>query len=561
MAFALAAAFAAATAPVYGVEVGRDVLAPPQALPALPALPQPAAMGVIGVSPLNAAPERLAQLETIGRPLEVSQFEIPRLPLVAGSIEDKAAFSQVLPAGAVAQSLPIKRPGSAVILPPEFLQFQEVVDRAVGFERLINKAFDGYHIYMTVAQGEVEPGASQKRPNAHTDGFPRDAAAAGHALGRTYLASDAIPTEFFNQPFPAPDGPGLEAHSLLDRAAKDDRVVAHEPYTLTAMDAYTVHRSPIAPDKVFRTFVKLHFSLDDFKMAKNTPNPLLDAVGQPPPTLSERLAEEWANYNAGYQRAAAPVVTDPKGFTAELFNMGKAWWAPTILGPRVTAAALERPARRIAKIYFSATPELARAAGAFVDRVLDPKSGDSENQRRKAMREGFLAASYLNADAAARALDALPAVPSTDAASRRQASQAVLAKFEAAVRRVIAGNVAGVIVAGSYVEGTAKPDSDLDMEVLTRDGSARDVPRFLADLVAAAPAGGWPGMGDRKRFANVMGVDGPVLDFMRERPSVLIMPGSDMTPPPARWTSPWLDGVIDAATRPALRWWARANLP
>lgn len=498
-------------------------------------------------------------------------------------MSDGAAFSAPAPADAKAQSMLVKRPGEGVRLPPAFEQFREAVERVADFERAIDPLFDGARVYLTFSQGEVEPGRTQRRPNAHTDGWPRDAAGADRPVDRAYLISDALPTEFFDQPFAAPAGAGFsEVHDALERQTDPARVVTHAPYEILMMDAYTVHRSPVAAERVSRTFLKLHVTQADFGMAKNTPNPLyaapapasdltLPTGGSAP--LAARLRDEWQEYAA--RRTAAPggagVVSDAAAFFAELFNVGKLWWSPTRWGPRVSPAALEGPARRAARRFFSATPELRRSADAFVDRALDPASGDSANQRRKLLRETFLAASVLPARAAAELFDA--SGPSAGAAAPRRAfSAATVERFGRAAARIVehrlaldpSFNVVGVVAAGSYVDGTARPGSDLDFLAITRDGTVRDVRSFLEELSYAAPAEGWPPLPDWKRYANVLAPGAPLRAFTRERPARVFSPLAAVRADAFRGRTleegrPW-DRPLYRATAPLLRSWVRRRL-
>jgi predicted nucleotidyltransferase len=295
-----------------------------------------------------------------------------------------------------------------------------------------------------------------------------------------------------------------------------------------------------------------------------------------PPSLARRAANEWGEYMLRRRESKDPdpvvKAAEARALFAELFNIGKLWWSPTRWGPRVSAAALEDPARRAVSRFFSATPELRSAADAFVDRALDPATGKSSNQRRKLLLDTILAASVQSPQNARRLFGDRAREPLENQTERQEFSSSVVRKFSAAAEAILVReaardprfNVVGVIMAGSYVAGTARPGSDLDFVVLTRDGSSADVRNFLQELSAAQPPEGWPPAPDWQRFFNVMRADGSARDFMKERPTRLVSPLPEvrsLAPQGRRLEDgrPW-DGLIHKATAPLLRLWVRLRL-
>lgn len=474
-----------------------------------------------------APPPNSVQLDTVGKNWDERNLAVARLPEVVGALKEKAEFSRPLPqADRKIQSMQVLQPGGKLLLPAELSQFREAVERSLDYEKSINPAFARYYAYLFVSQGPVEAGVSQRRPNAHTDGYPRKPEERGE-VDRMYLVADSLPTEFFDQPFPIPTGLDFAAiHQSFEDAADPAKIVTYPPYTITMMDSYTVHRAAKAGEPVFRTFIQVHLSARRFNSPQNTPNPV-EPVG---------LKGRWLAYKARYDKAPSPTVSDPVSFFAELNDFGLLWWQRSHWGPRMSLGAAVASTRRIAAKYFEpAAPGAAAASAAFISRVDSPINVESPNAKRKRLARALIEASLLPAGEVAAYFDGLLAEPerSADARFRAGRGQEILASFQEEVAALLKDpgqdNVAALVLSGSYAHGSPKAESDFDFLVLTRDGSQRGVPEFLRALERLREGHGWPAWKDWARFPgqNVLGAGDPrAARFVSERPALVLSPDS-----------------------------------
>ena len=535
-------------------------------------------------------PRRAVQLETVNRFWDERNLTVTRLPVVVGELTGKTTFSRALRQNPKFQSMIIRKPGGDLRLPEGLKQFREAVAAAFAYEKRINPESDGYYAYLTVTQGLVESGKTQKRPNAHTDGYPRRPEDRGE-VDRMYLVSDALPTEFFDQPFPVPtahDFAGI--HATFENAADPAKVVVHPDYTLTMMDSYTVHRSRKAEKPEFRTFVQIHFASRLYNMAQNTPNPLFEAAQNKP--AFAKIKEYWREYETRYRAAAAggPIVEKPRDYFASIVDLGKLWWAKTVWGNRMSLTAARWSARRAVRESFEPkAPGSTRTFDSFASRVLSEDNPESPYSKRKRLSHALLDASLLPAGDVASYFDGLLRGETRQAEQefRRTRAPWIVASFREQANAILSAklsanknyNVAGALVAGSYAHGSAKESSDFDLVVLTRDGTGRDVADFMAELESRREAFGWADWKDWRRYPvqNIFGAfDERTLRFARELPVIIVTPDAAlrrllsaeaMSRP--IWDASWFENLVYRLAALFRRWrlrrefarWPDAPLP
>jgi len=310
-------------------------------------------------------------------------------------------------------------------------------------------------------------------------------------------------------------------------------------------------------------------------MAQNTPNPLFGEGARTP--LFAVLAGDWSGYAARWSASAAPAAADPRAFFAEVFEGGKLWWTRTLWGRRMSLAAAEDAGRAAARRHLEpSAPGAAAAYDAFAARVLAPQNPESPNTKRKRLLYSLIDASLLPAREVVGFLDGLLNSDELRAAAEfRSARQpAILGSFQKEVEALLAarpdGNVAAVLLTGSYAHGSAKESSDFDVLVLTRDGTGRGAPEFMAELGARRAADGWPAWKDWERYPtnNILGVDDPeTLPFVRSLPMIVISPDAVLR---ARlsaqagtrplWSPSLVDSWLERLTRSARAWLVRREL-
>ena len=219
-------------------------------------------------------------LDCLNSTWDLAHFAVPRRPVRLGhlSTRDRAAFSR--PGLPRTLDLPIKFPGSDARLPLDFLQLRPVVQRVLDIEHRLNPTcYDEYYCYLTVDQGLVRPGALQREAPCHVDGFQGARWQPKVRVNHTYTITDCLPTVYYAQPF---DFSRLDEakHNFfweMNRqvaATNSAHAVRTEPFELTLMDGYTVHRGDVAEVETYRTWVRLSFEVRIFDRLGNAHNPL-----------------------------------------------------------------------------------------------------------------------------------------------------------------------------------------------------------------------------------------------------------------------------------------------
>jgi hypothetical protein len=230
----------------------------------------------------NLAPDPLSPvLQKLNSLWDLSNFAIPRKPMRVAllSPQERELFS-LRDRAPRTLDLPIKFPGSEFRVPREFEQFVPLIERVASFEWQHNQqCFDEYFCYLTVDQGEVQPGRLQREAPCHVDGFQGARWTPKTRINHSYVISDHVPTVYYPQPF---DFSQLDEskHNFFWEMNRQVALTnsAHawspEPYELSLMDAYTVHRGDSATERVYRTWVRMSFEVRVFDRLGNAHNPM-----------------------------------------------------------------------------------------------------------------------------------------------------------------------------------------------------------------------------------------------------------------------------------------------
>ncbi len=215
-------------------------------------------------------------IEEINTHWDLERFKVPRKPISVGEVRDKSFFSMF---GAIRTlDMPIKMPGTDYRLPLDLFQFKDTLEQMIAFEHRINPWVDQYYAYVTVDQGWVSIGETQRKGGCHVDGFQGERIRKKNLINRSYVATDCLPTVFYDQSFNVVKLDEGEHNFFLefDRQAKDDLIWRPVAYQILVMDAYTVHRADFASKKLFRTFLRLSYDIIEFDRLGNAHNPLFN---------------------------------------------------------------------------------------------------------------------------------------------------------------------------------------------------------------------------------------------------------------------------------------------
>ena len=124
----------------------------------------------------------------------------------------------------------------------------------------------------------VRPGETQRRPGLHIDGFQGPERPIKEEIEHSYLVADGLPTVFYNQPFNLRplDFNRHNVFSEFDRQARKSAEHPIESYGLYLMDSYSVHRAEIATEFIFRTIVRITYSVARFDRLGLADNPMFN---------------------------------------------------------------------------------------------------------------------------------------------------------------------------------------------------------------------------------------------------------------------------------------------
>lgn len=213
--------------------------------------------------------------ETLGI-WDPSKFQKERFPIRVGEISNKTEFSK--PKISVLDML-IKLPKGEFKIPSKDKSIQEVIDRAVQYEKTINPNWENYYVYLTVHYTpQVKKGNSQRRGGAHFDGMQGQNYKEKIPICHSYVIADAVPTVFHTNPFDARDLDDKHDNwfKKMDKQVDPSKDFTVKPYNIYFMSAYHLHSSVPAIEDTSRVFMRVEFSLKQFNREDNTKNPMIN---------------------------------------------------------------------------------------------------------------------------------------------------------------------------------------------------------------------------------------------------------------------------------------------
>lgn len=229
---------------------------------------------------VSPVPRESPVIQTLNSPFDLQQFKRPRTPISLGLINEESRpviFKEGAPR---ILDLPIKFPGSNYRLPAEVAHLAELVQKVADYEATINQScHDEYYCYLTVDHGLVRPGTLQREAPCHVDGFQGARWNPKVRSNHTYTVSDVIPTVYYIQPFDF-DQLDESKHNFFwemnRQVAQTNSAHAWrpQPYELTLMDCYCVHRGDECTAQTLRTFLRLSFEVRIFDREGNAHNPM-----------------------------------------------------------------------------------------------------------------------------------------------------------------------------------------------------------------------------------------------------------------------------------------------
>jgi len=241
--------------------------------------------------------------DSILKPWSLEHLLTPHKPAKIGEIEDRAAFSK--PVTSVL-NMPIKMPGTEIKVPKELEQFREFLQKIIDHEKAVNPRMDEFYMYLTVDQNAVKKGLTHRRPGVHIDGVQGARYKVKLPPEHLYSVSDKLGTVFYDQPFDLTtlDPATQHVHAELERQANEANARAVPDFDIAFWDSYSVHRADLAKEDLFRTFVRVEFSMKQYDSEGDTHNPLFDydwkPVARPIPAGLDDKPAAPAGFTSGY---------------------------------------------------------------------------------------------------------------------------------------------------------------------------------------------------------------------------------------------------------------------
>ena len=227
-----------------------DPVLPPLSLPAIPT----ASHGL----PLRHHPV-LQRMNSVFSFDEFTSGSV--LPISLGFVQDKDTFSSRTSTEIRILDTPVKFPHSDYRIPAQFSQFSEVFAAIVGYEAKVNPLVDKLYCYvmkkipflcctperrlhllhvfqLTIDQGWVDAGVTQRNPGCHVDGFQGARVWPKVVAEHSYTVSDCVPTVFYPQPFRI-EGLNPEVDDFFghfDQQANESRAHRLTPYEIALFD-------------------------------------------------------------------------------------------------------------------------------------------------------------------------------------------------------------------------------------------------------------------------------------------------------------------------------------
>ncbi len=211
-------------------------------------------------------------IQDINQVWDPKRFSIPHRPYTVRSVPSGLVLSpkkDVL-------DMPIRLPYGSLCISDEAVK--EIVGMCFQFEKLINPELDNYYCYLTINQGVVRSGGTQRKPGVHFDGMQGVRYPEHFRVCHQYLVASALPTNFYVQSFDASKlEPGKHNwFAAFEAQKKEDNRYAARPFDLVFMTAYCPHAATVAEEPTDRTFIRVEFSLKRFDRLGNSVNPQME---------------------------------------------------------------------------------------------------------------------------------------------------------------------------------------------------------------------------------------------------------------------------------------------
>lgn len=175
--------------------------------------------------------------------------------------------------------MPIKFPSSNYRIPKELSHLSSLILKIVSHEHLSNKEVDNYYCYLTLDKRVVKKGNTTRKEGIHVDGFQGARLGEKLPVDHSYIVASNHPTIFYNQPFEVKNDWDKTCHNYFEGFEQQKIPGSEMTYpdnTVLLIDAYCLHEAPIVEEDMFRTFLRLSYTVREFDRLGNAHNNMFD---------------------------------------------------------------------------------------------------------------------------------------------------------------------------------------------------------------------------------------------------------------------------------------------
>lgn len=212
--------------------------------------------------------------KTLLEPFSFEHYTAPRPPIDLGVFEIEEALKK----SPRILRMTIKEVGeNTVHLPAEVEHLQPFIAQVLEYEGSINEKLEHCEVHLTIDYGEVKGGQTQRFPGWHVDGLQGGKFKQKLMAEHSYIIATKNPTEFCLQPFFVKqyDEDITNFFKVFDQQARKDNIYRGLENHLYLMDAYMVHRTPVAENNITRGFARITIANAPLPIEHNTLNPML----------------------------------------------------------------------------------------------------------------------------------------------------------------------------------------------------------------------------------------------------------------------------------------------
>ena len=221
----------------------------------------------------------IKQLKNINKLWDINNFNEVNLPKKIFKLNDKEKEDFSKKEYLRILDMPIKFPRTDYRLPDEVVPFLDIIKKVAFHEQEINQNINDYYCYITIDKKILKKGQTTRKAGIHVDGFQGARIKEPLPIDHSYILADSHPTIFYEQPFFVGENWDMSCHNYFEGFEKQKNKALAKTYgnnTVLLIDGYCLHEAPLVDVPVFRTFLRMSYTVREFDRLGNAHNQLFD---------------------------------------------------------------------------------------------------------------------------------------------------------------------------------------------------------------------------------------------------------------------------------------------